>query len=103
MQDEHIAADAEQNSTMHACRYAARKGMGISSLAAAGDHVAAGAEGCVCFWDRRSSQELACFDDTHPEAITQVGHHSSTTPYQLPAGSTMWHAQNGAASTEQPF
>jgi hypothetical protein len=57
---------------LHACRYAAPKGMGVSSLAAAGHTVAAGAEGCVCLWDRRSAQPLACFDDTHPEAVTQA-------------------------------
>ena len=54
------------------CRFTAPKGLTLSSLAAAGHMVAAGAEGCICFWDQRSGEQLACFDDTHPESVTQV-------------------------------
>lgn len=55
-------------------RFAAGKGMGLNALAVSGDTLAAGSEGCVYFWDRRSHEQLACFDDTHPEAVTQVTH-----------------------------
>lgn len=46
--------------------------MGLNALAASGNTVAAGSEGCVYFWDWRSNEQLACFDDTHPEAVTQA-------------------------------
>ena len=46
--------------------------MGLNALAASGNTVAAGSEGCVYFWDTRSNEQLACFDDTHPEAVTQA-------------------------------
>ena len=52
-------------------RFAA-EGATLSSLAAAGDSVAAGAEGVVFFWDRRTGDQLARFEDTHPEAVTQA-------------------------------
>lgn len=54
------------------CRFTAGKGMGLNALAASGNTIAAGSEGCVYFWDWRSNDQLACFDDTHPEAVTQA-------------------------------
>ena len=54
-------------------RYAADGGAALCSLAAAGDSVAAGAQGALFFWDRRTGEQLARFEDTHPEAVTQAG------------------------------
>lgn len=56
-------------------QFTAGKGMGLNALAASGNTIAAGSEGCVYFWDWRSNEQLACFDDTHPEAVTQVLYH----------------------------
>ncbi|KAK9909388.1 hypothetical protein WJX75_001502 [Coccomyxa subellipsoidea] len=56
-------------------QFAAGKGMGLNALAVSDHTLAAGSEGCVYFWDRRSNEQLACFDDTHPEAVTQVLYH----------------------------
>lgn len=35
--------------------------------------VAAGGQGSVLFWDRRTRRPLAEFDDTHMDDVTQVG------------------------------
>lgn len=35
--------------------------------------VAAGGQGDVHFWDRRTQQRLASFDDMHMDDVTQVG------------------------------
>ena len=55
------------------CRLAAeQKGQELLSLAVSGHTVAAGAEGYILFWDRRTGAQAAVFDDTHSEAVTQV-------------------------------
>jgi hypothetical protein len=68
MWDAHMGFSANELSR----RFAAGKGMGLNALAVSDHTLAAGSEGCVYFWDRRSNEQLACFDDTHPEAVTQV-------------------------------
>ena len=42
------------------------------SVGAGGTLAVAGGEGTLLFWDRRTGAELARFDDTHAEAVTQV-------------------------------
>jgi hypothetical protein len=54
------------------CRFTGRKGASFGCLSASGNTLAAGASGCTYFWDRRSAQQLACFDDTHQDAVSQV-------------------------------
>ena len=67
-----LTLNSEPEVRCPACRFTAGKGMGLNALAASGNAVAAGSEGCVYFWDTRSNEQLACFDDTHPEAVTQA-------------------------------
>ena len=55
------------------CRLVAeQKDQELLSLAVSGHMVAAGAEGSILFWDRRTGVQAAVFDDTHSEAVTQV-------------------------------
>lgn len=65
-------------------RFSAGKGMGLNALAAAGNTLAAGSEGAVYFWDRRSAEQLAAFDDTHAEAVTQVSRCTGLLAAQKP-------------------
>ena len=56
-------------------RYEARhngKLQELFSFAVAGNIVAAGAQGSLFFWDRRTQQALACYEDTHMDDVTQV-------------------------------
>lgn len=58
---------------LQCCRLAAeQEGQELLSLAVSGHTVAAGAEGSILFWDRRTGAQAAVFDDTHSESVTQV-------------------------------
>jgi len=41
-------------------------------VGAGGTLTVAGGEGTLLFWDRRTGAQLAAFEDTHAEAVTQV-------------------------------
>ena len=41
-------------------------------MGAGGTLAVAGGEGALLFWDRRTGGQLAAFEDTHAEAVTQV-------------------------------
>eukprot|EP00891_Asterochloris_glomerata_P000591 jgi/Astpho2/591/Aster-x0944 len=51
---------------------AEQEGQELLSLAVSGHTVAAGAEGSILFWDRRTGAQAAVFDDTHSESVTQA-------------------------------
>ena len=46
------------------------------SVGGGGNLAVAGGQGELLFWDRRTRQQLALFEDTHAEAVTQVGNPS---------------------------
>ncbi|KAK9819875.1 hypothetical protein WJX72_003515 [[Myrmecia] bisecta] len=41
--------------------------------------VAAGSEGKIIFWDRRTHKQCGCFDETHAQDVTQVRFHPGST------------------------
>jgi hypothetical protein len=50
----------------------ARQELNSLAVGAGGTLAVAGGEGTLLFWDRRTGGELARFEDTHAEAVTQV-------------------------------
>lgn len=53
-------------------------GQELFSLDVLGDTVAAGGQGDVHFWDRRTRKAVAKFDDMHMDDVTQVRFHSGS-------------------------
>jgi hypothetical protein len=45
----------------------------LFSFSVSDNLIAAGGQGNVLFWDRRTQQQLATFDDMHMDDVTQVG------------------------------
>ena len=59
------------------------------SFSVAGNHVAAGSDGQVLFWDRRTGQQAAAFTDMHAEDVTQVSNstcHIEHAYWEMPLG-----------------
>jgi hypothetical protein len=55
------------------CRYQLGPGQELFSFCLLGDLMVGGGQGDVHFWDRRTRQKLACWDDMHMDDVTQVG------------------------------
>lgn len=47
----------------------------LSSFAVADNLIAAGGQGSVLFFDRRTGKQAGCFDDTHPDDVSQLKFH----------------------------
>jgi len=64
-------------------------------VGAGGTLAVAGGEGALLFWDRRTGGQLAAFEDTHAEAVTQVYRaifaQVDSAPSRLSAAS--WHGE----------
>jgi hypothetical protein len=56
----------------HCCSYRSNNDE-LFSFSVSDNLVAAGGQGNVLFWDRRTQQQLATFDDMHMDDVTQVG------------------------------
>jgi hypothetical protein len=73
-------------SQQSSCRFAAKK-QHLNCLDSSGSLLAAGGNGVVLFWDRRTAaadgqaQPMAEFSDTHEQEVTQVLLSHSTSPY----------------------
>ena len=52
---------------------AAGQELNTLSVGGGGNLAVAGGQGELLFWDRRTRQQLALFEDIHAEAVTQVG------------------------------
>ena len=77
------------------CSFASGTGK-LFSLSLAGNQLAAGSEGQVLFWDKRSGKQCGAFTDTHAEDVTQASLH---THLQLVSAEPMHITQMSYIST----